>query len=123
MNAPQTPVTTITACTHCHDVCEETLFQHNLKSGGKLIDQQVVVLLSDCIQICQTTADILRRSCTVNSSQVTSVCRSISESCAEICETVAQVCEKITDERLQRCVQACRRCAETCRKLATEEVA
>src|SRR3546814_6567247 len=52
----------IELCQKCHDTCLETLVGHCLPMGGKHVEQAHVRLMLDCIDICRTSADFMRRS-------------------------------------------------------------
>lgn len=98
----------IEACSDCHEICQEMIYQHCLKLGGQHVGQEHLRLMADCAQICQTSADFMLR----GSPRHLSICRA----CAEICEACADDCERIGD--MEKCVEACRRCAETCREMS-----
>src|SRR3546814_1491373 len=68
----------IELCQKCHDTCLETLVGHCLPMGGKHVEQAHVRLMLDCIDICRTSADFMRRSSPMH----TLTCAA----CAEICE-------------------------------------
>lgn len=98
-------------CQECKEVCEETL-THMLMRGGDHMDPEHIRLMLDCIQICQTSADFLRR----QSSYHIYTCKA----CAEICEACAESCEDMGKEHttLQECADVCYRCAESCREMS-----
>jgi hypothetical protein len=99
----------IQQCRDCHDVCEETLYNHCLEMGGDHAEARHVKLMADCIQACQTAADFMRRGSEFHASECAA--------CAEICEACAASCERIGGEDMERCAQACRRCAQSCREM------
>lgn len=98
----------IEVCTHCHQVCEQMIFQHCLKVGGKHAEAAHLTLMADCAQICALSADFMTR----GSPRHALTCRL----CAEICTACAEDCQRIGD--MAECVEACRHCAETCRAMA-----
>lgn len=98
----------IEACSECHDVCQQMVFQHCLQLGGKHAEPEHLKLMTDCIQICHTAADFMLRA----SPRHTLVC----DVCAEICEACADDCERIGE--MEECVEVCRHCAECCREMA-----
>ncbi len=89
-------------------MCEQMLFQHCLRVGGKHVEARHVTLMADCAQACQTAAAFMLR----GSVRHTLVCRI----CAEICEACAEDCERIGG--MDACVRACRRCARECGEMA-----
>lgn len=101
----------ITACKDCERACLEC-HEHCLEMGGKHASQEHITLLSDCAQICATTAAFMMR----GSDHHSHVC----SACAEVCDACAESCESMGggDETMQRCAEACRACAEECRKMA-----
>lgn len=100
----------ITNCLTCSAVCEQTL-QYCLKQGGKHAEPKHVLLLQDCIQICELSAHFMLR----GSQRHTATCRA----CAEICEACAADCDAMgADEVMRQCADACRTCAASCRRMA-----
>jgi hypothetical protein len=101
----------IEMCWQCRASCQDTL-EHILERGGDHINADVIRRLNDCIQICQTSADFMRR----NSPLHFATCGA----CAEICEACAVVCEKMPAEHktIQDCAKICHRCAQTCREMS-----
>lgn len=98
-------------CTECHQVCLETI-QHCLEKGGAHADPEHIKLLSDCVAICQTSANFLTR----QSGRHGSICAV----CAQICDACAEDCEKFgEDEMMKQCAEVCRRCAQSCRQMAS----
>lgn len=95
-------------CQHCHATCLTMAANHCLETGGPHVEPAHFRLMLDCAQICQTSADFMRRSSALHT-QVCGVC-------AEVCEACAQSCERVGG--MDECVQACRRCVETCRRMA-----
>lgn len=101
----------ITACRDCEQACLET-HEHCLELGGEHASKEHITLLSDCAQICATSAAFMMR----GSQHHTGVCGA----CAEVCDACAESCESMGggDETMKRCAEACRTCAEECRKMA-----
>ncbi|MDE3060799.1 MAG: four-helix bundle copper-binding protein [Pseudomonadota bacterium] len=102
-------------CWECRHLCQETLFQHCLPTGGAHAGEYHVRIMVDCIQICQAAADFMTR----NSPLHTSVCAA----CADVCEACARSCDDIGDEVMQRCAEACRACAQSCREMGRKREA
>lgn len=95
-------------CIRCARMCMQELHQHCLTSGGRHAAAPHVQVMSDCSEICKTTANFLTR----GSPRHGSVCRL----CAAICDDCAESCATLDD--MQMCVDACRACAASCRSLA-----
>jgi len=102
----------IRECETCHGVCLDTLNQC-LGRGGPAADPEQLRLLLDCAEICQTSANFMRR----NSALHVETC----QACAAVCERCAESCEGDADEALDACAAVCRRCAESCRQLCSAE--
>lgn len=98
----------IAACSECYKTCEEMIYQHCLKLGGKHVEAEHLKLMADCTEICRTAADFMLRGSPRH--------RLTCAVCAEICEACADDCERVGD--MDDCVAACRRCAEACREMA-----
>jgi hypothetical protein len=98
----------IDACSACHEICEQMIFQHCLHVGGKHAGQEHLKLMTDCAQICQVCADFMIR----GSRRHDLICRA----CADICDACAADCERLGD--MDDCVAACRQCARSCREMA-----
>jgi hypothetical protein len=98
----------IDACDDCASICLETLTQQCLPAGGPHVEPRHVVLMLDCVDICRTAADFMRR----GSPNHARVCAA----CAESCDACAASCAKLDD--MEECVEACRDCAEICREMA-----
>jgi hypothetical protein len=95
-------------CQECHTICIETI-QYCLKQGGKHVDASHIRLLTDCAQICQTSADFMIRGSDLQGETC--------EACGNICGQCADECERFAkDVQMRRCSEACRRCAEACRQ-------
>lgn len=101
--------TCIAACSECSETCEEMIYQHCLKLGGKHVEPEHLKLMADCVEICRASAGFMRR----GSPRHGAICLA----CAEICSACADDCERIGD--MDECVTTCRRCADICREMAT----
>jgi hypothetical protein len=97
-------------CWECRHECQETLFTHCLEMGGAHVEAAHVRLMTDCIQICQISADFMVR----NSPFHAGVCAV----CADICDACAISCDAIQSEEMKRCAEICRRCAASCREMS-----
>jgi hypothetical protein len=104
----------IQVCLECHSICLETI-QHCLSKAGKHADPAHIRLLSDCAQICQTSADFMLRGSNIH----TDTC----EVCAKTCEQCAEDCEQFKgDPDMKKCADICRQCAESCHEMAGAKV-
>ena len=100
----------IDECQSCHEVCVETT-SHCLIMGGEHAAAEHIRTLTDCAQICATSADFMLR----GSPSHADVCGV----CADICDECAELCDDLDGPEMKRCADQCRRCAESCRKMAT----
>src|SRR5688572_22077379 len=57
----------IELCWSCRDTCQSMLFNHCLAKGGPHVAPDHVRLMTDCIQICQTSADFMTRNSALHS--------------------------------------------------------
>lgn len=105
----------IQSCRECLSECQETLYGYCLEMGGEHVEKEHVRLMTDCIQVCQTAADVMSRRSTFHAA--------LCDACAEICDACAESCEQIGDERMRRCAEICRRCAQSCREMSKMEKA
>lgn len=100
----------IRACSTCHEVCVETI-AYCLAKGGAHADPSHIALLQTCADICQISADAMRRGANVH----VHTCGA----CAEICAACAQACASMgDDDQMRRCAEACRSCAAECARMA-----
>ena len=100
----------IEACLQCHVVCTMTA-QYCLVRGGERSAVDLVGVLLDCAQICQTSADFQVRGSPFH----TLTC----SACAEICRACAEACGAVAgDEELAHCAEVCTTCAESCARMA-----
>lgn len=100
----------IIICWECRTECMKTLFHHCLVMGGKHAEPKHVKLMTDCIQICQTSADFMTRGSTLHAS--------ICGACADVCEACAASCEAIGGDEMKHCAELCRKCAKSCREMS-----
>lgn len=98
-------------CTNCHTICTATL-SHCLSMSGKHSEASHIMLLTDCAEICTTSANFMLR----NSPRHGLTCAV----CAAVCERCAQNCESVdpTDGQMAACAAMCRQCAASCRDMA-----
>lgn len=100
----------IDECQNCHEICVQTV-EHCLTKGGKHAAPEHIRTLSDCAEICQTSANFMLRGSEIHPE----VCGT----CAEVCDLCAASCERIGNEDfMKQCADGCRRCAESCRQMA-----
>lgn len=100
----------IDECEKCHRVCVEAA-QYCLEKGGRHAAADHIRLLTDCAEICQTSANFMLRGSTVH--------KTVCGACADICDRCAESCDKFSDDaQLKACAKACRTCAESCRSMA-----
>lgn len=100
----------IEKCWECRAECQDVLFNHCLEEGGKHAEAAHVKLMTDCIQICQLSADFMVR----NSAMHMATCAA----CADICDACAVSCEAIGGEEMKNCAKLCRECATSCRSMS-----
>lgn len=101
-------------CEECHDLCTQTV-QYCLEKGNQHAAPELIRVLLDCSDICETSADFMLR----RSDLHPVAC----EACAKVCERCAESCEQISgDARMKECAEVCRRCAESCHELAGARV-
>jgi hypothetical protein len=96
-------------CLACYQICLQTIEQC-LRKGGEHAKPEHIRLLSDCAEICQTSASFMLR----GSDNHTDICRV----CADLCDECATECGRFGEEFMKRCADICQRCAESCRKMA-----
>lgn len=100
----------IEECLNCHAVCTMTL-QHCLATGGERAEVNLVGILLDCAEICQTSANFMLR----GSPYHVITCAS----CAELCRACEEACRSVaSDEQLGHCAEVCASCAESCDRMA-----
>jgi hypothetical protein len=104
----------IQTCLDCHRICLETI-THCLLRGGEYASEKRILLLQDCAEICDTTANFLTR----NSDLHATICGT----CAEVCLKCAEDCERLgNDDLLKACAKACRQCAEYCQLMVANAI-
>lgn len=97
-------------CVASHRMCLETA-AYVTKQGGALATASLLAMLTDCAELCQTTANSMLR----DSSLHLILCRA----CAEACERCAQECLRHGDDaQMARCSNTCKECAASCRDMA-----
>lgn len=99
----------IRACSTCHEVCVETI-AYCLSTGGRHAEPDHIALMQTCADICQTSADAMRRGASVH----VHTCAA----CADICRSCADQCASMDGEQMQHCAETCRACAKECEKMA-----
>jgi hypothetical protein len=100
----------IDACVECHEVCLSTI-PYCLEQGDYHAAESHIVLLQDCANICQTSADFMLR----GSDEHERICAAA----AAICRRCADDCDRFSDDEVMRaCAAACRQCAEACERMA-----
>lgn len=102
----------VDACQSCHATCLETI-AHCLSIGGEHAAADHIRTMSDCAQICATSADFMLR----GSSSHADVCGI----CADICDACAESCAALEGAEMKRCADQCRSCAASCREMAKME--
>ena len=101
---------------HCIDTCTRThqvaltVSGHALRHGGSENTNHVIRVLSDCVEICQTSANFMLRG-SPNHKRTCGVC-------AEVCREVAEECERFDDEPMTKMARVATECAESCEKMA-----
>lgn len=100
----------IEECLNCHAVCTMTL-QHCIASGGEITEVNLVGLLLDCAELCQTSANYMLR----GSPYHVITCAAA----AELCRACEEACRGVSnDEQLTHCADVCAGCAEACDRMA-----
>ena len=103
----------IEACLQCHVVCTMTA-QYCLARGGELATLDLVGVLLDCAQLCQTSADFMVRGSpyhAITCGACAAVCRGCAESCAAF----------EGSEEMAHCAEVCTACAESCERMAAAD--
>jgi hypothetical protein len=100
----------IEECLNCHAVCTMTL-QHCIATGGEHTEVNLIGILLDCAEICQTSANFMLR----GSPYHVVTCAA----CAELCRACEEACRAVNaDEQLAHCGEICAACAESCDRMA-----
>jgi hypothetical protein len=100
----------IADCRNCRRVCLKSI-AYCRKMGGKHADPAHLRLLADCADICQTSANFMRRGSEFHA-----------DTCS-LCTKVCQACEKScaqfpNDAQMKACGAECRKCASSCQAMA-----
>lgn len=99
----------VALCLKCHTSCLETAAQ--VLATPARAEASLVVLLLDCAEICQATANSMSRGSPVHAA--------FCGACAQVCEACAAACERSKDAAaLKACLNICRDCAMSCRHMA-----
>lgn len=93
-------------CLTCFATCQ--LATKGWASGIHRDDSELLLLLTDCALVCQTTSNFLLRGSAVGGLMCAT--------CARICDRCASECEKHAD--LKECALHCRACSARCQQLA-----
>ncbi|MBA4793404.1 MAG: four-helix bundle copper-binding protein [Phenylobacterium sp.] len=102
----------VALCIASHRSCL-TSARHVMGQPQLRAPAQLVALLQDCAELCQTTANSMLRGAPTH----TLLCRA----CADLCEACAQACDAFkNDAVLTRCAATCRECGAACRHMAME---
>jgi hypothetical protein len=100
----------IEECLNCHAVCTMTL-QHCIATGGEHTEVNLIGILLDCAEMCQTSANFMLRGSPFHI--VTCA------ACAELCRACEEACRAVhDDEQLAHCADVCAACAESCDRMA-----
>jgi hypothetical protein len=103
----------VEACLNCHAACTMAA-QHCLAQGGELADIDMIGVLLDCAEMCQTSANFLLR----GSPYHVVTCAA----CAEICRVCEEACRGVSDdEQLRDCAETCAGCADHCEHMANAQ--
>jgi hypothetical protein len=97
----------IAECLNCYCTCTQTAMNQCLEEGGDHVQPEHFRLMTNCAQICKTSADFMLGSSPLYA-EVCSVC-------ADVCDACAASCERIGG--MEDCAQVCRGCAESCREM------
>lgn len=98
-------------CTQCHRSCLEAM-HYCLLQGGAYADPEHIRLLTDCAEICQTSANFMLRDSDLH--------MLINEACAEICQQCWESFNHFNkDAQMKQWAADCRRCSETCQQMVS----
>lgn len=101
----------IKRCQECHEACLSAV-AHCLEKGGPHADAAHIILLLDCAEICQASANFMLRGSALHG-RTCAACAEICRQCAEACAAMGE------DELMRRCAETCRQCAESCQAMAS----
>ena len=105
----------IEACLNTHAACTMAV-QHCLGEGGERADIDLVGVLLDCAELCQTSANFMLRGSPYHGL----VCAA----CAELCRACEEACRSISgDEQLAECAEMCATSADRCEAMANADEA
>jgi len=99
----------IDLCMKSHRVCLDAASRLSQQAATPAL-RQLVILLSDCAELCGTTANSMVRGSPLHPL----VCRA----CAEACELCAKQCREQANDNLLNCSGTCEKCAAGCRQMA-----
>jgi len=99
-------------CWECRDICQDILYNHILQRSGETLDNNIIRMLTDCMQICETAADFMRRNSPLH--------HVLCNACSAVCEATADAGMALQNEHatMQGCIEACRKCASSCRDMS-----
>lgn len=99
----------IAICLRCHSTCLETAAR--VLATPARAEASLVVMLLDCADICQATANSMSRGSPVHIA--------FCAACAQVCDACAAACARAKDAAaLKACLDVCRDCAMSCRHMA-----
>lgn len=99
----------IDICELCAALCQQTIEYCEL-SDGKLGQPLPLLLIEDCMEICDLNARFLKRGSRFHK-QLAGLCADIAEKCAKTCESFQD------DKQMLECARVCRECEMSCRKM------
>ncbi len=102
-------VDSIATCLDCYKTCAETK-AHCIEMGGTHVSAKHLMIMEDCIRICQISADFIIRNSPHH--------HHIAKECAEICRECATACDAFPEEFMKECARHCNNCADSCEKMA-----
>jgi hypothetical protein len=89
-------------------MCLQTM-QNCLKKGGKFADAKLSLMLAECAQLCQVTADMAATD--------SARCAALADACAKHCDDCARMCDAMAESVLDECAASLRQCAAACRAI------
>ena len=106
----------IRICQDCHALCTK-MIEHCLKLGGRHATPDHIRLMTDCAQMCETTAHYLIRGSSLHGRMC--------GLCAEVCRQCGDNCQQLAgdDQMVKQCVELCRSCAGSCERMASNVAA
>jgi len=97
-------------CLESSSACQNILF-HHLKHGTR-VNAENIGLLIECIEICKTTANLIRQESFILHPEICRECADVCDACADSCECIAG-----ENEAINQCIEICRVCAVWCREV------